>query len=472
MTTFGRPTLFFLYFVLWIFSSYGQDCDDLDIQLQSEITTSCGALTMTSLHDEMDRPYLYIAHKEAGLTIHNIDNPGVPLSVDTVPVNLFDSLQVMNLTQSGHYLYLAIGNHFTNPQAGGMAIVDVSDPTRVVVTDYFVVPGSESGAGIVRVEGNYAYLGTMQSGLVILDVSDKEDIRMMSQFKPSIDFPVNEPANPKLYNARGMVVQNSIVYLAYDAGGLRIINCEDSAQPVQTGRYANPALYQPMNLPRAYNNVVLDGQYIYVTVDYCGLEVLDVSDTSEIHLVGWWNPYDCPDNNWFTSPVHSNELYHNEACDLLFLSTAKNDMVVLDISDPTQPDSCNAFGSTTNNIGTWGISSYDDEIYLTYVCAAIPFLSIRSLVQILEYSPCSGTTTEEAPESAFKVFPIPSDGTLHIKSDLSFFDQLKLYDMNGSLKFSTDRYLEKMDVSDLPHGIYFIQIIAGDTIGLKKIIIQ
>ncbi len=58
----------------------------------------------------------------------------------------------MNLSQYGNYLHLALGNSFTNPQKAGMAIVDVTNPEAPIVTDYYSVPGSGSGGGIVKVE--------------------------------------------------------------------------------------------------------------------------------------------------------------------------------------------------------------------------------------------------------------------------------------------------------------------------------
>ena len=253
-----------------------------------------------------------------------------------------------------------------------MAIIDVTNPSSATVTDYYIIPNSSSGAGIVKVEGNYAYLGGMRSGLIILDVSDKTNIVYNSQYIPDVNYPVANP-NVDLYNARGMEVKNSIVYLCYDAGGLRIINCENKFFPVETGQYANPSSFTPFNLPRAYNNIILDDTLVYISVDYCGLEVLDISDTTNINLVGWWNPYNCPNNNWFSSPSHTNELAYDKACKRLFVSTGKSDMMVLDVSDPMQPDSCNYYGGVSNNIGTWGVSLHQDKIFLSYICSIIPF---------------------------------------------------------------------------------------------------
>ena len=427
-------------------------------------------MVMTMTHDQLGRPYLYVANKEAGLTIYDILTISSPTAVDTVPTSLYDTLDVMSLTQDGNYLYLAVGNHFTNPQQGGLAIVDVIDPTKPVLTDYYVVPASGSGAGIVKVEGNYAYLGAMKSGLVILDVSNKNAITFVSQFVPDINYPVSSP-NPDLYNVRGMAVKNSIVYLCYDAGGLRIINCTDKLNPVETGRYANPATYIPINLPRAYNNIILNDSLVYIAVDYCGLEVLNVSDTGNITLTGWWNPYNCPDNNWFTSPSHTNEMHFDQSCKVLFVSTGKSDMIVIDVSDPTQPDSCNFYGGVSNNIGTWGVSSYQNEIYLSYVCAVIPFSSNWTGVKILTSWPCSGTNIKELNSNEFSIYPNPAENELNIQASVSLDEaEITIFNTLGQpvkiISKIEGRQLT-IDTKELSIGIYFI-VLRNDKIQAKS----
>ncbi len=454
----------FFPFILLVFTVAenlkGQGCGNLGIQLKADIPSSCTTMVMTMIHDAKDRPYLYVANKEAGLVIYNITNLSGPVQVASVPVSSLSGLQVMNLSQDGDYLYLAIGNSFTNPQQGGMAIVDVSNPASPSVTDTYLVPSSTSGAGIVKVEGNYAYLGAMGSGLVLLDITDKNDITFVSQFKPDINYPVKNP-NPDLYNARGLEVRNSIVYLCFDAGGFRIINCSNKSQPIETGRYANPALYKTINLPRAYNNIVLDDTLVYIAVDYCGMEVLNIRDTSAIKLHGWWNPDNCPGNNWFTSPVHANEIHFDKQSSILFISTGKSDMMAVDVSDPSDPDSCTMYGGNGNNIGTWGAGLYKDQIYLSYICTlGIPFSSNWTGVKILTYNRKSAV--EDQRKWPLTVFPNPADDVVTLRlGKFTEHARIQIYDAGGKcLEIlevkGADEY--KIPVRDYPSGYYFVNV--------------
>lgn len=394
----------------------GQSCDQLNITEKSEIASECTAMVMTMIHDNRNLPYLYIASKEAGLRIVDISNIEQPIPVASVPPTELGSLEVMNLFQEDNYLYLALGNHFTNPQAAGLGIVNITDPLEPMVMDYFQVPGTFSGSGMVKIEGNYAYLGAMRQGLVVFDISDKSHISQLSRIIPDINWPVNHPPNAGFYNARGLEVRNSIVYLCYDAGGIRIINCTNKEMPFESGRWCNPAMYTPFNFTRAYNNIVISSDLAYVAVDYCGMEILDISDTASIKMLGWWNPYNCPNNNWFTSPVHANELFLNEACGQVFLATGKSDMVVVDVSNPQFPDSCNYFGGVDNGMGTWGISGNGAEIYLSYICVplSIPFASDWTGVKLLSYHLCNAGLGENNIFS-ISTFPNPAHDWLKIR---------------------------------------------------------
>lgn len=459
---------------------HSQNCANLYITQQADIASTCNYMAITMMHDALDRPYLFIANKEAGLKVYDISTLAAPVLVATIPITLFDTLDVMNLSQDGNYLYLAVGNSFTNPQAGGMAIVDITNPAAPLVTDYYVVPNSASGSGIVKTEGNYAYLGAMQSGLVILDISDKNNIQLVSQFMPSINFPpINNP-NPVLYNARGMEVKNSIVYLCFDAGGFRIINCTNKQAPVEIGHWCNSVMYTPFDHAKAYNNIVIDDTLAYIAVDYCGMEVVNISDVNNLTLKGWWNPYNCPNNNWFTSAVHSNEIHYNSACKQIFLSTGKSDLMVVDVSNPSQPDSCNFYGGTANNLGTWGLGLYQNQIYLSYICAVVPFSSNWTGVKILSYTPCitSGVEEEGDTENGFRFFPQPASDELiiEIKNDDLNPKALK-YNISNALGQEFDLPFKinsnkkaTFDITNLPAGIYYLKLQVNQKLITRKFI--
>lgn len=433
-----------------------QDCKNLNLTWKADIPSSCSTMTMTMIHDAAGKPYLYVANKEAGLKIYNISNIGSPVLEKTLEPALFDTLDVMNLCQQGHYVYLALGNHFNDKQASGLAIVNVDTPSNAWVTAHWKLAGSKGGSGVVQTENNYAYLGCMGNGMAVLDISDKHKIVQKSVIKPDINFPTASP-NPKLYNARGMAVKNSIVYLCFDAGGIRVINCSNPSSPKETGRFSNPGLN---GKTRAYNNCQLDDSLLYVGCDYCGVEILNVKDTHNILMEGKWNPYGCPNNNWFNTPVHANELQLDKVCKKLFVATAKSDMYVLDVSDPSQPDSCSGYGGVSNNIGTWGIGLYQNQVYLSFVCSIIPFSSNWTGVKILTFDPCPAGLRSTGSVQNFRVYPNPVENSLYVgngKLSSQNEAQFVLRDARGivCMERTLQNSQTQLSTQDLKSGVYF-----------------
>lgn len=335
-----------------------------------DIPVTGDAIAMTMRADTLKRPFLYIAAKDGGLVIYDIS--AAPVLVKTVPVDALGSLHVMSLSQAGKRLFLALGNHWGRGQNSGMAVIDVSDPRQASVLGLWRDPSVTGGAGGVEVVGNQAFLGAMMNGLYILDVETPSSIKRISRFVPDIYFPEPRPDPPK-FNVRGMAIRDGIVYLCYDAGGLRLIDVRDPAHPVEIGRFSNPAMN---GRPRAYNNLVLDGKLAYITVDYVGFEVLDISHPTSIRLISWWNPWNpgLSGFRWFSSPGHANEIALNPERKLVFIAAGRTDLLILSVADPAKPTRVGGFGDVEDKLGTWGVSLSGDLVFLAYIrTLGIPF---------------------------------------------------------------------------------------------------
>lgn len=411
------------------------------------------------LHDVQDRPYLYIAKKEGGFDVYDVSDIKNPSLKKNIPLSSLGNMHVMNVSQQGNYLYLALGNHFVGGDKPGMAIIDVTDPENPTVADIYETTFTDGGCGIVKAEGNYAYMGAMRHGLIVLDISNKSDIKFISGFKPDINYPTPNP-NADLYNARGMVVKNGTVYLCFDAGGLRIISTTDKQNPTEIGKYSNLTLN---GKPRAYNNIILDGDNVYITIDYCGLEVLNIANPADIKLVSWWNPWNCHTNpaNWFSSPGHTNEIAMDRDNKLLFISTGKSDMMVVDIANPAAPDSCNFYGGVNNNIGTWGVSSHKDKIFLSYICSFVPFASNWTGVKALTYNrPAPPSSVKESLKNKIKVYPNPANTILvvEVEEEIQSAEIVNTLGQSFKVRYNQSGNTVTFDVSNLPKGVYFIQL--------------
>ncbi|MBL8809911.1 MAG: hypothetical protein JNM43_07035 [Planctomycetaceae bacterium] len=327
-------------------------------------------LPMTMVADAEGRSFLYVAAKEGGFRIFDVSRS--PVLTKTIPIKELDSLHVMSLTQSGRRIYLALGNHWGRHESVGLAIVDVQNPKAARVLGIWKDKETGGAAGAIVVDGQTAFLAAMEKGLVSLDVSRPSNIRELSRLQPRLDFPDAKPDKTKI-NARGLALVGDLLFLCYDAGGVRVIDVSDPEKLTEIGRYSNPAMN---GLPRAYNNIVVDGKYAYVTADYVGMEVLDVSNPRSIKLAAWWNPWTPQPSalHWFSSPGHANEIAFDSKRRLLLMSAGRSDLVAISVATPGKPLQVGTIGDVEDSHATWGLALQNDRIYLSYIrTLGIPF---------------------------------------------------------------------------------------------------
>lgn len=461
-----------------IHMSFGQTgpLDTVVFQQVLDLPFAGIGLPQKVVEDQLGRPFFYVASKEGGLRIYNISSPNAPELIQEITVSELQGQEVMNLCQSGSFLYLALGNFFGGSNPPGMAVVDISDPENAVVRDVWVSEMTGRGCAFVTVSDNYAYLGAMSRGLVILNIENKDDIFQVSELVPDIHFPVENPTSVQLPNARGMSVRGDTVWLCYDAGGLRLIDVSDKQHPIETGRYINQAA---LGKQQAYNNIILENGKAYIAIDYCGLEVLDISNPAQIQQKAWWNPWDCqsPNNAWINSPGHSNQIEMDPARHLLFLSTGRSELNVVDVSDPEHPFQAGSFGNPDDLYFTWGLGLSGDRVYLTYIASVFPFFSIWSGVRILEWDALTSTKQVNA-LSSIRVFPQPFQDGFRIECTDNNVKILgfQIVDLQGNVLLDNkpadtlvsqhSRYIP----FQAPAGIYFLKCSTSSGYFTQKLI--
>lgn len=336
-------------------------------------TGSEAALSVAA--DTTGRPDLYVAALNGGLLVLDISNPAAPAQAAVIPAAQFGGLAVTFVTQNGNDLYLALGNFFDAHGAkAGLAIVNIEDPRHPKVLSIWTADAVARGASSVLVDGSYAYLAAMSDGVDIFDISDPARIQRVASILPDVDFPRQNPDPVSHPNARGLALDGNRLFVAYDAGGLRVIDVNDKQNPREITKYINPGMG---NKNQAYNNILLNPPYAYVAVDYCGLEILDIRNPEAIQQVGWWNPWRCdsPSNLWLNSPGQTNQLALDPVDQVVYLSSGNSELQAVDVADPGQPQRIGAFGSPKDDLGAWGVARSNNTIYLTYIQSLVPFKS-------------------------------------------------------------------------------------------------
>lgn len=318
--------------------------------------------------DRLNRPLIYTSTKDGGLQIYSIQNGSVSL-YKHFPVASFANLDVINIVQQDHYLYVCLGDIWNTNERLGLAVMDVGDIHSIRLLDTLFLPELKGGIANVFLQGNIAFMAGMQAGLILVDITQKNNLQLLSRLPFSNDFPHHDSNNSSAYNARGVWVKDSIAFVCYDRGGLRMVNISNPHQPVQISQYCRSDL---IDSATAYNNLWISQDLAYVAIDYYGMEVLDISNPHQIKPIGFWHPADWAKATtnfqvWSQSKGHANEIYYDAKCEKVYLAAGNTDAIGIDVSLPSNPETCSSFMIDADHYGSWGIDYHRDSLYLTYI---------------------------------------------------------------------------------------------------------
>ena len=198
--------------------------------------------------------HAFLAAGAGGLHILDVSDPSSPLVADTVVT----SGNALGLTLNGNTVAVASG-------AGGIDIVDVSDPTNATVTATFNTPGS---AYDVVVAGGNFFVADLNRGLRVYD----NGYNFIGDFNRNA---LN--AHQLTLSGDGQTAFISGVDFGL-GGGVWIIDVSTPTNPQLLGSYATTDAHE----------VILssDESLAFIADDGSGLTVIDVTDTANPTLVG------------------------------------------------------------------------------------------------------------------------------------------------------------------------------------------
>ena len=430
--------------------------------------------------DRMGRPYAYVCCRELGLVTFDISDPLMPVPTDTLAPAQLSGLAVNNVEQDGALLYLSVGGFEGTAQYAGLATVDVNDPEAPVVLDVWYDTQFQNGAAIAQVQDDVAYLGAMDDGVVVLDVSDPLGIGFLSSFQPDPGWPGIVSYAPQ---ARGMAVRDTVLYLAYDAGAFRTIDIRDPYALAQLGQYVNPD--HPLFTPNATNNVVLKGDHAILTYDFCGIEVVDISDPTDPQQESWTNPWNCGFGTWFGSDGHTNELMLVRNDSLLFVSGGDSELLVYDATQLPALTLVGANGPPNDSTATWGLDVLGDRVIGCYLNNSFiafppqPFHANWGGVRLFDWQlDITTRITDRSGTGAIALYPNPARDQVLVQWRLGASpDRYQLQDMMGRLVRSGPVVADagaaamRLDLSNLSDGTYAFDLTGSDMHRVARLIV-
>ena len=430
----------------------------------------------TSLFDRrVEYPYAYSANMEHGLGIYDVSNPNSITPVVDLPVSSFNNLDVATIEQRENSLFAGIGDFQVNDNnASGLAILDISDPENPEFKDIWDSTLFTHGISHLLLDGNYVYLSTMTDGLIILDITDESNIQFKSHLQPDLSFPT---PSTNAHNARGLKIKNDSLYMCFDRGGLRVIDVTDKTNPVEVYKYINNTLNE--SAAAAYNDIAIHENYAFISVDYCGLEIVDIS-TIPFTPVEWYNPWGCDFTNWSGAALHTNEIILSNNDSLLFVSGGQSELFVFDITNPLNVHKKGEFVNLNDTLATHGLDVFDGKVLLSFIHTPFhippftPFFADPGGLKIVSYEMQLATAVNEITPERLLVFPNPISGSrvsIHTDESISHIQITSSVGEIISVPFRLEAFGAELDVSALENGSYLLSIFTENSHETTRLIV-
>lgn len=250
------------------------------------------------------------------LTIVDVSDPANP-SLETGGFVLDLDLEgAQQLVKDGDYCYVAAAG------AGGIAVVDVSDPTTPVVVGAVTDPELNGAQGIAK-SGNYLFVTDPGDGLLtVVDVST-----------PASPFVEGSIATVLFSNPEGVAISGTWAFVAsYGNDRLVAVDISDPTDPSPTIHSITDS-----TLDAAFG-VTIQGNLALVAGGGNILSIVDISNPAAMSVLSYWN---------FGTPITSVVATATRA----YIASPNTDEVFsLNISNPSAPALLSAPYDTSGTI--------------------------------------------------------------------------------------------------------------------------
>jgi len=226
--------------------------------------------------------------------VYDVTDPYLPTVVST----FFPGLQEEGDLLNNHTVYMEgttayLGNYGmsraldpSGNNSGGLLIVDLADPARPKEVGRWLA--SELGGAIVHdlyIEDGIAYLCCWEIGLVVMDVRDPANLRILGRF--TYDRMKSHSVWVTSFNGRKIAVHGDEDFGAH----VRIVDV-DPASPEFMTQLSEFQLRPEVSV----HNIVAVGHEAIAAWYQDGIRVLDLSNPYQPKQVAYYNTWDGPSN--------------------------------------------------------------------------------------------------------------------------------------------------------------------------------
>jgi len=293
----------------------------------------------------VDSDYAYVAARREGFIILDVSNPQMVNKVSQLQLDFVNDLAVR-----GNYAFIAGGQR--RFAGGHFSIVDVSNKENPLLLAKIDLP---RGANRISIHKRYAFVSAHGEGLFVYDCSLPQNPKLLSKFRVPYDpseYP--EVARDLLLENHtwGVKIKGDIAYVCDDHAGVRLVDISDIRQPRQISRYMHKK-----GLSGFCNDVVVDGNFMYLAYDFGYLVIVDISDKLHLKMAGQFNPNGS--KGWKKSNMVAIRLV--KVKNFVYIATSrKGGIAVIDVSDPQNPRQVYFYDG---NASVWGLAMSNGRVF-------------------------------------------------------------------------------------------------------------
>ena len=319
--------------------------------------------------------------------------------------------------------YAFIADYF-----GTLQVFDISNP---ILPQPETIRFSKPHIHKLKIDKNYLYLANCCQGLLTFDISNPGNPMLLSQYND--------------YFVEAVDASYPYVYYATLTDGISVINMTDPF---------NPRCICSCEAGYFYTDLKISGQYAYA-INGSDLDIFDISDPYNVEHKGTFSR----NGRLLTMRIYRNYIF---ACSMQWIA-------ILDISNPITPE------IVTEKRYSQGYDIYFKDGYV-YMCACERF----------EIYALDGVDINEPdfirPDhiSISQNYPNPFNNSTIISYSLptGSFVKLTVFDLLGRHNTTlindwqpANDYSIEFKADDLPSGIYFYRLQAGDLTESRKMIL-
>ncbi|OQX75269.1 MAG: hypothetical protein B6D61_10695 [Bacteroidetes bacterium 4484_249] len=324
-----------------------------------------------------------------------------------------------------------------------LSIIDITDPESPYEMGHYNNMLLTQDAII---QGDYVYIGGWWDGFTILDISDPTNPSFTTK-----EFNWYEGATPGVEwcFVSDLDVEGDYLYLIDykpfeddDTKGLYIFDISDPENPAFVSRYEQQS--QQSWRIKVHNN------YVYLADAYGGIEVIDVFDPLAPQTVAYQELMDVA-YNLDVSPFG----YVYASCYIL------GGVQAINISDPENPAVEGYY--YRSGLFALNVTADGNDIYIADGSSGFQIYNHDELI--------TGLDENMQNVEGINTFPNPSTGIINL--DVETASEVVVFDQGGRFvkKEKLNIGKTRINLSDLPNGIYFLKIKMTDGIQLQKIVI-